>query len=183
MKNKNKLVALVGMCGSGKSVVTEEFEDFGYQVVHFGDATMDKLNEASLLINESNERYMREKLRADLGMAAFAIVNLEKIKRKLEDGPVIVDGLYSWAEYKVLKEKFPSMEVIAIVADKKIRYDRLSKRNVRPLSIKEAESRDNTEIENIEKGGPIAAADIYITNNGNTVDLLMKVKDYIRKSV
>ena len=59
-----------------------------------------------------------------------------------------------------LEEEF-DMRTIAIVCDKNLRYDRLSKRDVRPFNNEEAKKRDITEIENIEKAGPIAYADYY----------------------
>ena len=44
------------------------------------------------------------------------------------------------------------------------RYARLSKRKVRPLNTEEAAGRDKAEIENVNKGGPIAMADFTILN-------------------
>ena len=40
---KNKLVAIVGMCGSGKSDATEWFVELGWDRVYFGGVTMDEL--------------------------------------------------------------------------------------------------------------------------------------------
>ena len=54
--------------------------------------------------------------------------------------------------------------------DKKIRYDRLSRRTVRPFGKSDAIKRDISEIENIAKAGPIAYADYYIFNNGTIND-------------
>ena len=53
------------------------------------------------------------------------------------------DGLYSWDELKILKEKFKDqLVVISIVVDKKHRYSRLETREIRPLTNLEAETRD-----------------------------------------
>jgi dephospho-CoA kinase len=48
---------------------------------------------------------------------------------------------------------------------------RLAGRNIRPLTNKEAAERDRTEIENINKGGPIALADFTITNESSLKEL------------
>ena len=40
-------------------------------------------------------------------------------------------------------------------------------------------SRDYSEIENIEKGGPIGIADHYILNNGTIKDFQKEVIEYI----
>ncbi|MDD3035737.1 MAG: dephospho-CoA kinase, partial [Candidatus Saccharimonadaceae bacterium] len=81
---------------------------------------------------------------------------------------IVADGLYSWAEYKSLKHEFPGeLNVFAVVAAKKLRHRRLANRPLRPLTSAEADERDWAEIENLEKGGPIAIADHYIINNGS----------------
>jgi dephospho-CoA kinase len=115
-------------------------------------------------------------------MGAFAILNIPKIDEFLKKSDVVVDGLYSWTEYKILKEKYEdSMVVMAVFASPKLRYGRLESRVVendpnrrfRPLTEKEAKERDYSEIENIEKGGPIAMADFTIINDG-TIDKVKK---------
>ena len=163
----NKIIAIVGMCGSGKSVASEYLENKGYEKVYFGGVTMDKLKESGLEITPSNEKMMREKLRSELGMGAYAKILLPKIKELSKKCNVVLDGLYSWDEYKILKSELDNLMVIAIICDKKIRYDRLATRGFRPLTYEEASNRDVSEIENLAKGGPIAYADYYINNNGS----------------
>ena len=163
----NKVIAIVGMCGSGKSVASDILEnDFGYKKVYFGGVTIDKLKEEGLDINPENEKMMRERLREELGMGAFAKILLPKIKELYKDNNVVLDGLYSWDEYKILSKELNNIILISIIADKNIRYDRLSKRDIRPLTKEQAINRDISEIENIAKAPPIAYADYYILNNG-----------------
>ena len=162
-----RIIAIVGMTGSGKSIASDFFENIGYKKVYFGGVTMEKLKEANLEITPDNERMMRESLRKEHGMGAYAKILLPRIEEYSKEFNVVLDGLYSWDELKILKEKFPNMYTLAIVVDKEYRYDRLSIRDVRPLTNIEAEKRDITEIENISKAGPIAYADFYILNNGS----------------
>ena len=170
------LIAFVGMCGAGKSVATTAFVEAGYTLVYFGGVTMDELARRGLPKNEANERTVREELRRELGPAAYAIKVLPKIEEGLKKGNVVLDGLYSWSEYKVLKERFPELYVVAIVTDREKRYERLATREVRPLTAAEAQSRDHAEIENSEKGGPIAIADKYIPNNGTPEELEAQIR-------
>ena len=162
----NKIVAIVGMCGSGKSIASEYYEARGYKKVYFGGVTMDQLKKEGFPITPENEKMMRERLRKEYGMAAYATLSLPKIDEYVKTSNVVLDGLYSWDELVVLKEKYPELVVIAIVVDKKIRYNRLSVREVRPFTFEEAKNRDVSEIENLAKGGPISYADYYILNNG-----------------
>ncbi len=160
-----KIVAIVGMCGSGKSIASARLEDLGYKKVYFGGVTMEKLKEEGFEITPDNEKMMREKLRSELGMGAYAIVLLPKIKKLAQNNDVVLDGLYSWDELKILQKEF-NLTTIAVVADKDLRYERLSKRIDRPFAKEDAIKRDISEIENIAKAGPIAYADYYIFNNG-----------------
>lgn len=164
----NQVIALVGMCGSGKSVCCEEFRARGWEYVYFGGVTMRELERRGWERSEKNERVVREELRRVHGPAAFAILLLDEIEEKLKIGNVCLDGLYSWSELKVLRKALGDrLTVVAIVTERKKRYARIALRDVRPLSPEQAESRDVAEIENMEKGGPIAMADLYLFNEGD----------------
>ena len=116
----NKIIAIVGMCGSGKSIATEYYEKLGFKKVYFGGVTLEKLKESNLEINEKNERYMREHLRKEYGMGAYAIISLPIIKEYIKESNVIIDGLYSWDELKILKSEFnDDLCVLGIVVNKK----------------------------------------------------------------
>ena len=164
----NKIIAIVGMCGAGKSVASETLEkEFGYKKVYFGGITYDKLKEEGIQRTPETEKQMREDLRKKYGMGCYATLSLPKIKEYYKDGNVVIDDLYSWSEYKVLKEEFnDNVILLGIIADKNLRYDRISKRKERSYTKEEANKRDISELENLEKGGPIAYADYFILNNG-----------------
>lgn len=177
----NKIIAIVGMCGSGKSVASDILVNLGYEKVYFGGVTMDKLKEEGLDVTPDNEKMMRERLRSEYGMGAYAIILLPKIKELSSKSNVVLDGLYSWDELKILKEELGDrLDVVAIIVDKDIRYSRLSCRKVRGLSFDEAMNRDVVEIENIAKGGPIAYADYYINNNGSIDDYKTRLEEILK---
>jgi dephospho-CoA kinase len=180
---KRQIVATVGMCGSGKSVAGERLEALGFVKVYFGGLTIEEVKHRGLEVNEKNERAVREELRRTHGMGAFAVLSLPKIEALLGEGKrVLIDGLYSFSEYKILKEKYADrLLVVAVFTPRALRYQRLARRAVRPLTEAEAVSRDYAEIENIEKGGPIALADYTIVNDGTMEDLVRQL-DRILKS-
>ncbi len=175
-----KIIAIVGMCGSGKSIASAKLEELGYKKVYFGGVTMEKLQESGLEVTPENEKMMREKLRSDLGMGAYVIVLLPKIKELSINNNVVLDGLYSWDELMILNKEF-ELTTIAVVADKDLRYERLSKRIERPFNKTEAIRRDITEIENIAKAGPIAYADFYIFNNGTIEDFHNRLDEILKE--
>ena len=170
----NKIYAVVGMCGSGKSEVVKYFVSHGYQRVYFGDVVLNELKKNSLEINEKNEKYIREKLRTDFGMAVMALKSLDKIRYLHSLGNVVIESLYSWEEFKTIKEEFGDIfKLIAVYTTKKLRYQRLANRPFRPLN--KAVARDYAEIENLNKGGPIAFADYTVINDGTLEELFDKL--------
>lgn len=163
------------MCGAGKSVVSDYFVNNGFQYVRFGQLTLDEVIKRGLKATEVNERVIREEFRVKYGMAAYAILNLPKFDELIKKGNVIADGLYSWEEYKILKEHFgKTMKVIVVWAPPELRYERISIRvsgiedkelRNRSFTKEEAKLRDYAELEKLNKGGPIAMSDFTIVNN------------------
>lgn len=167
-----KIIAIVGMAGSGKSEVGEFFKQKGLPVLRFGSVIDEGLKEEGLPWSAENNTYYREKIRKELGMAAVAKKMLPKIEHALQtESMVILDGLYSWEEYTYLKEKFPQLQILCVYARPDIRYQRLSIRQDRSFLLKDAQERDRNEIENLNKGGPIAMAN-YLIKNETTKEAL-----------
>ena len=179
------VLAIVGMAGAGKSVACHFFEQHSFFKVYFGGFVLDEVRRRGLPITPSNEKKIREELRAKLGMEAIAKLALPTIKQKLEEGEkVVIDGLYSLSEYLYLKEALnDKLIVLAITAPKMVRYERLSKRPERPLSPEEAEKRDLDEIVKLEKAGPIALADYTILND-DTLDVFkQRLENFLKNTL
>jgi dephospho-CoA kinase len=174
------VVAVVGMAGAGKSEVSRVFESKGFARIRFGDVTDEELKKQGLNLTEENERRMRESLRQRYGMEAYAMLNLTRIDLAIKTSPVVVDGLYSWEEYMFLANYYhQNFRVVAVWSSPATRYARLSQRPVRPLTLAEAYSRDEAEIVNLNKGGPIAMADFTIVNESSLKDLEKDTKKTI----
>ncbi|OGZ26675.1 MAG: hypothetical protein A2365_04185 [Candidatus Nealsonbacteria bacterium RIFOXYB1_FULL_40_15] len=184
----NRIVFVVGMPGSGKSIASDEFAKHGFSFLRFGQIVLDLVKKRGLRPGEESEKLIREELRKKHGMAAMALLNISKCDELLKASNVVGDGLYSWSEYKLLKEKYgDKMHVVAVYAPPEIRYKRLSERKAendpemrfRPFSPEESKKRDYNEIEKVEKGGPIAMADFTIINMGTIEELKLKIKDIL----
>jgi dephospho-CoA kinase len=168
------------MAGSGKSSLAHYLEQGGWRVIRFGTLTMQELKKRGMPINEANEKVVREELRANHGMDAYARLLLPSIKESLATSPTVIDGMYSWSEYKFLRGHFgEQMRVVAIYSTRSTRYARLCRRPDRPLTFAEAEHRDYAEIENVEKGGPIAMADHTIINEGIQKELFRAIDKFL----
>jgi len=179
-----KVVAIVGMAGAGKSEVARLFEESGFIRIRFGDVTDEEIKKRGMELNEKNERYIREFLREEYGMAAYAKLNLTRIDEMSKHSDIVIDGLYSWEEYTFLKTYYgDDFYVVAVWTSPKTRYDRLTTRLNRCLMEEEAASRDIAEIENANKGGPIAMADFTIINEsslGNLKKEIMRIISRLR---
>ena len=177
-----KLVSMVGMTGAGKSEVSKVFEENGFIRIRFGDVTDEEMRQRGLEPSEENERLVRELLRKEHGLAAYAKLNLPRIEQALNSSDVVIDGLYSWEEYTYLKAHYgEDLYLVAVWSSPTTRYARLTTRSSRRLTLEEAMSRDRAEIENIAKGGPIAMADFTTINESSLKNLKRETERIISR--
>ncbi len=173
-----KIIAFVGLAGSGKSTAADYITEKGYPKVNFDKVILETMKNRELDDTAANEKIFREQLRATKTDDFVVNIISNEIHNLINSGQhrIVIDGLYSWTEYKALKHEFSGeLTVVSVVAPKKIRHRRLINRPVRPLSQFEADQRDWSDIEDLEKGGPIAIADHFIINDGE--------KDKIQKDI
>lgn len=171
---RTQIVAFVGLAGAGKSTAVDYLAHKGYPKVYFGGVIYDAMREAGIEITPESQTIFREEIRKREGNDFVVKRIIQQIKNLEAAGQhrIIADGIYTWTEYKAMKHAFPGeLTVIAVVAPKKLRHHRLANRPDRPFTEEEATKRDWSEIENLEKGGPIAIADHYIINDGNLEQL------------
>lgn len=171
-----KIIAFVGLSGSGKSVAVDYFTEHGHPKVYFGGVILDGLTKLGLEHNQENEKKYREEMREKEGKEFVVERIIQQIRDLQAAGQhrIIADGIYSWSEFKRMKHEFPGeLTVVAIVTDRHLRYERMANRPLRPLTQQGVDERDWAEIEGIEKGGPIAIADYFVHNDG-TIDALQK---------
>ena len=173
-----QIIAPVGLAGSGKSTVVEYFTTQGIPKIYMGGIIYSMMREANIEITWDSQQVFREEIRKQEGKDFIMKRAIQDIRKLVDAGQkkIIIDGLYTWSEYKLLRHEFPGqVTLIAIVAPKHLRYLRMQKRPERPMLPHEVNQRDTTEIENLDKGGPIAIADHFIINDGSVDDLHEKL--------
>lgn len=179
-----KILAIVGMSGSGKSVAVDYLTERGVPKVYFGGMVLKEVERRGLAITPENEKFVREDVREKFGKDWVVAQVVEEARGLIAAGQrrIVLDGLYSWTEYKVLKHEFPrELTVVAIVLPKSLRHKRVARRPERPLNAAEIQERDRSEIENLEKGGPIAMADYYILNNGTREEMGNQMAEILKE--
>ncbi|HEX8763267.1 MAG TPA: AAA family ATPase [Candidatus Saccharimonadales bacterium] len=175
--HEGKILVLVGMPGAGKSTCVDYLTAKGIPSVYFGGVIVDETRARFGRVSEELERQVREELRAKEGKGAVANRMITKIEDLFANGHsrVVADGLYSWTEYKIFKERWGNDAImVAIAAPRRVRHERLANRPVRPFTDDEATAREYAEIENLEKGGPIANADYTLVNTSTPEELLIQ---------
>jgi dephospho-CoA kinase len=165
-----KIIAFVGLTGSGKSAAVEYLTDKGYPKVYFGGVIYEAMEKAGVPIGEENEKTFRIEIREREGQDFVVREIIKQIHNLIDAGQkrIIADGIYSWDEYKAMKQEFHrDLEVIAVITPKHLRYHRLQSRSERPQTEAISIERDHKEIETLNKGGPIAMADYFVINDGD----------------
>jgi dephospho-CoA kinase len=141
------------------------------------------------LDNVADEKFVREDMREQEGPAVLAKRVATKAQGYIADGAeaIVLDGLYSWTEYKYLRSVFgDSLVVVAVTAPRQERYRRVLARtdaHRKYTSAAQVEEREIDEIENLEKGGPIAFADYTFTNDREGKEHLLGQVDVLVKQL
>ena len=160
--NDVKILVFVGMSGSGKTTAIDYLTEKGIPKIYFGGIIYQAMREAGIEITPESQQHFREEIRQKEGKDFVIKRVLKEIQDLINAGQkrIVLDGLYSWTEYKILKKAYPTETTV----------------------------RDWSELENLEKGAPIAIADYYLENSGSISDLhkqleqLLKDIDFLPKS-
>lgn len=179
-----KIIALVGLAGSGKSTAVDYLTKKGYPKAYFGGVIYKAMAEENIEVTWESQKVFREDIRVREGKDFVVKRIIKEVHDLIGAGQhrIILDGLYSWSEYRILKSEFPgAMTTIAVVTPKHLRKKRMATRPERPMTAEEVDQRDWTEIENLEKGGPIAIADYFVHNDKDVANLTTQIDDILKQ--
>lgn len=181
MRTDKLVVGLVGMPGSGKSVVVGTALENGYEVVVMGDVVREETRKRGLELNPKNIGVVMLDLRKTSGAGVIAekcVLRIEQTKSER----VIVDGLRSLNEADVYKAHFPSFSLIAVYASPRTRFNRLNqrRRSDDPDEWKVFRERDMREL-SVGLGNAIAMAEYVIVNEGYKKETKAKVAETLAR--
>lgn len=177
MASQKLVLGLVGMPGSGKSVVVSVAKDRKYDVVVMGDVVREEAKNRGLEPNPENLGKIMLELREKEGDAVIAKRCIPKIEHTKET-KVIVDGIRSLKEAEEFKRYFPKFFLIAIHSSPETRFNRLyhRKRSDDPSNWEVFHERDMRELK-VGLGEALAMAE-YLIINEERLDI---VKERVRQ--
>ncbi|MFH0961365.1 MAG: AAA family ATPase [archaeon] len=122
-----KVIAVVGMPGSGKGTFCEVAAELGWMVITFREVAV----EATKKHDASNDALaihrVADRLRKEIGPDWIAREIAGRMKSL--SGKICLDDMRTPEELRFLKGAFPELKVIGISAQKEDRFDRLIRRN------------------------------------------------------
>ena len=180
--NASKLVVgLVGMPGSGKSLVVETAQQEGYAVVVMGDIIREETKKRGLEMNPKNIGEVMLELREKAGNSVIAEKCIPKIMQQ-ESRKIMVDGLRSLHEAIFFKARFTKFILVAVHASPKTRFNRLFRRarSDDPDGWELFNKRDAREL-SVGLGNVIAMAEYIILNENNRNSTRGMVRETLRR--
>jgi dephospho-CoA kinase len=175
------VVGVVGMPGSGKSLVTETAKNMGFLIVVMGDVVREEAKCRGIEPTPENIGKLMVQLREEYGPDVIAKRCTSKIQYAPENF-VLIDGLRNLEEVEFFKRYFKKFTLIAIHASPQTRFQRLfkRKRSDAPADWKSFLERDLREIK-VGIGGVIALADYMIVNEETVEKCKIEIQKVLEK--
>ena len=177
---KRLLVCLVGMPGSGKSLVSRVARELGFDVVVMGDAVRAEARRRGIEPTGPNMRELMQALRRERGPAVVAELCFPLIDRS---GPlVLVEGIRSMDEVEAFRRRYGRVVLVAIHSSPETRFRRLRARGRPddPKDWRDFKARDEVELR-VGIGNAIALADHMLVNEGTPEELMREARELLSR--
>jgi dephospho-CoA kinase len=164
------VLGLTGMPGSGKSIVAEFLKQKGFRIFEMGDVIRSMMKKKGIEITNHSLREFSLNLRRRYGNDIVAKESVKQLKKM--KGNVVISGVRSINEMRYFKKSIPELILIALVAPKQTRFQRLKKRKRSddPQTLKEFDYREEKEtVYGIPRA--VKMADLIVSNAGSIKEL------------
>ena len=167
---------IVGMPASGKNIAREYAEKHEIPYFATGDIVREEVKKQGLEANAENTPIVSTKLRGRDGMGVTRIALATALASN--SNIVFLEGMRSWPEVELIREQ-TFCNVIAFIAPRELRHQRIVSRGRSDDSPSAFEERDTREI-TYGTAIPIARADAYILNTGTMDDALADLDKIVK---
>ncbi len=178
-----KIVAFVGLPGSGKTEAVRIAKNEGLLAIRMGDAVWEETKKQGLELNDKNVGQVANSMREKIGMDIWARRTVERIKSFNKKDYVVIDGIRNIEEINLFKKELSNdFIIIAVDAPDEVRKKRtLSRRRKDDVdNLKSFKERDKRELR-WGLGEVIASADIVISNEGSIDEFRDKIRKILDK--
>jgi dephospho-CoA kinase len=167
---RQKIIAIVGMPGAGKAIVSKAASSHGIPVLVCGDVVREETKKRGLAPTPENTGKVMLSIRQEEGLAVVAKRLIPKIASS-DALLVVVEGVRSMEEVKELRRNH-AVVIVAVHASPKTRYERLVARGRSddPKSWEEFAERDEREL-GVGIGNVIALAQEMLVNEKSFDDM------------
>jgi dephospho-CoA kinase len=172
-----KIFVVVGMPASGKNIARIYAESKGIPYYATGDLVRQEVERRGLQSNAENVACVSTEMRGEDGRG----VTRKALATALKAGSdaVFLEGMRSWPEIEMIRAHVETV-VVAFVAPRQVRLDRIISRGRADDSAQAFDARDTREID-YGTAVPIALADHYVLNTESMEKALADVERIVKK--
>ncbi len=173
------LFAIVGMPASGKNIARTYAESKQIPYFATGDMVREEVKKQELEPNAENTAMVSTQLRGADGMGVTRLALSQAMKSK--NDLVFMEGIRSLQEVELIRKNVDCV-VIAFVAPRKLRLERIM---LRGRSDDSADAFDSRDMREVAYGAsvPIALADWYILNTRGMEDAMNDLDNIVKNYV
>ena len=178
------VIGLTGTYGAGKGTIVEFLKSKGFK--HFSvseDYLVPEIKRRGLPVNRDSMILVANDLRNKHG-SSFIVKELYKLA-EASGSNSIIESIRTVGEVEELK-KLPNFLLLAVDADRKVRYERALLRNSSKdhVSFEEFSKKEDLELSSDDPNKQnlsacISMADVVFNNNGSKEDLFSKVEAFL----
>jgi dephospho-CoA kinase len=174
-----KIFVIVGMPAAGKNIARlyAVSQDMIYYAT--GDIVRAEVKRRGLEADAINSSEVSDELRGEDGMGVTRLALAEILKSSVTVG--FLEGMRSWQEIELIREKADSM-VVAFITPRNLRRERIVSRGREDDSPQAFDDRDKREIA-YGTAIPIALADAYILNTGSQEDATSQLDAIVQQEI
>lgn len=170
------LIVVTGMPAAGKNIVAQYAQAHHYPHFSTGDFVRAEIRKRGCQADPETSASISTELRGEDGLGVTRMAVEQTLRQKAD--VVFLEGVRSWPEIELIRSKAPCT-LVAVVAPRNLRLDRIKQRGRDDDSVDHFENRDQREIEyGVDEC--IALADAYILNTGSIDDALKQLDEIIK---
>jgi len=171
-----KLVVVTGMPAAGKNIVAQYARMRQYPHFSTGDFVRAEIHRRGCMADPETSAKISTELRGVDGLGVTRMAVEEAVRQKAD--VVFLEGIRSWPEIELIRNKVPCT-LVAVVAPRNLRLDRVKQRGREDDSVDHFEKRDQREIE-YGVAVCIALADAYVLNDSSMEDALRQFDNIVK---